>query len=214
MGASWRLYDISVRLHTGMPVYPGDPGVEIELTLKQAEGAGANVSKACFGLHSGTHVDAPFHVDSGWPAFSDSFLPLLVGPARVVALDVGSAITAADLSPLDWEGVERVLFRTRNSALWGAAFRDDYVAVSPDAAAFLAEQTAVKLVGIDYLSIEAADADDLAVHRTLLGRGILILEGLYLAEVPAGEYELLCLPLKADAPDGAPVRALLREHRR
>lgn len=203
-----RMYDVSVRLRTNMPTYPGDPGVEVELALTQAQGAGANVTKACFGLHSGTHVDAPFHVDATWAPFSDVHLPVLLGPARVVALD-SVAITAADLEPLAWEGVERVLFKTRNGALWGEAFRDDYVHLTPDAAAFLAACPSMRLVGIDYLSVEAPNNPNLSVHRTLLGRGILVLEGLYLAEVEPGDYDLVCLPLKTSAPDGAPVRALL-----
>jgi arylformamidase len=204
-----RAHDVTVRLHTGMPTYPGDPGVEIDLALTQAEGAGANVTLAKFGLHSGTHVDAPYHVDASWAPFSDAYLPALVGPARVVALEVTTAITAAELEPLPWEGVERVLFKTRNGALWGPAFRADYVHLSPYAARFLVEHTKVRLVGIDYLSIEGPDSPDLAVHRTLLGRGVLVLEGLYLAEVEPGDYDLMCLPLKTSAPDGAPVRALL-----
>ncbi len=194
-----------------MPIYPGDPGVGITPAASQAAGDAANVSRACFGLHTGTHVDAPFHVDSSWPAFSEAYLAALLGPARVVALDVAEEITSRELAQLRWQGVERVLLKTRNSTLWDGEFRRDYVYLAPDAAQFLVEQTTVRLVGIDYLSIESVDSTDLRVHRALLGWGILILEGLCLGRVEPGDYDLVCLPLKMSAPDGAPVRAVLLE---
>ncbi len=203
------LFDVSVALRPGMPVYPGDPEVDLSLAASQAAGEVANVSQLCCGLHSGTHVDVPFHVDSSWPTFAEVPLAALLGPARVVALNVAGQITAAQLAGLAWQGVERVLFKTRNSELWEGEFRRDFVSMALDAARFLVERTRVRLVGIDYLSIEAVDSPDLGVHRTLLGRGVLILEGLCLSGVEPGDYELLCLPLKTSAPDGAPVRAVL-----
>jgi len=209
VSAAQRIYDVSVLVHSGMAVYPGDPPVDVSLVFSQAAGDPANVSRLSFGIHSGTHVDAPYHVDATWHALSPSHLGTLLGPARVVQLDVQSRITAADLAPLPWDGVERVLFKTRNSALWNGEFQSDYVSLSPDAAAFLVERTRVRLVGIDYFSIEPVDSPDLAVHRTLLGRDVLVVEGLYLEGVEPGDYQFLCLPLKLSAPDGAPVRALL-----
>ena len=204
-----RIYDVSVRLHEGIPIFPGDPGVELGLALQLANGDGANVTRVCFGIHSGTHVDAPYHVDAGWPRFSEAFLSTLIGPVRVLEMASSVAIDVVDLEPVDWVGVERVLFKTRNSALWADDhFHEDFVHLTEDGARFLAERTGVRLVGIDYLSIERFHGD-LSVHRALLGRGVLIGEGFDLSGVPAGDYQLMCLPLKTTAPDGAPVRAVL-----
>ena len=206
-----RIIDISVLVHSGLPVFPGDPPVEVALALSRAAGEPANVSRASFGVHSGTHVDAPFHVDSTWPALCEARLDALIGRARVLELDVEREIAADLLAALPWAGVERVLFKTRNSALWRDGFRPEFVALGEDAADFLVRHTQVRLVGIDYLSIERPDSPDLRVHRRLLGQGVLILEGLNLAGVAPGDYELLCLPLRLDAPDGAPARAVLLE---
>ncbi|MHB9091148.1 MAG: cyclase family protein, partial [Chloroflexota bacterium] len=155
MTSPQRFRDVSVRLHAGMPTFPGDPGVEIDLALSLAKGDGANVTRACFGIHSGTHVDAPYHVDPAWPRFSDAYLSTLIGPVRVVELTSPVAITAADLEPWAWIGVERVLFKTRNSGLWADdRFHEDFVHLAEDGARFLVERTGVRMVGIDYLSIE------------------------------------------------------------
>lgn len=205
-----RLYDISVRVAPDLPTYPGDPLTVVRQETSTAGGDAVNLSALAFGSHAGTHVDAPYHLDATWPSLDEVDLGVFLGPALVVELGTDS-ITAADLRSLAWRGVERVLFKTRNSALWGRAYTAGYVALSEDGAAFLAERTSVRLVGIDYLSVDAADAASLPAHRRLLARGIVILEGLDLSGVPAGKYTLLCLPLRAAAPDGAPARAVLLE---
>ncbi len=110
---------------------------------------------------------------------------------------------------------ERVLFKTRNSQFWndpGKGFRTDFTYISPEAAQFLVEKN-IKLVGIDYLSVEKFSSTDFQTHKTLLEKEIIIIEGLDLREVPAGVYELICLPLKyiGGAGDGAPARTILRE---
>ena len=206
-----RIYDISVALRDHMPVFPGDPPVEISRSLARAAGDDVNLSRACFGLHSGTHVDAPFHVDDAWPRLAEEHLQLLIGPARVVELATAEDVTAAALAGVDWLGVERVLFKSGNSALWSGQHCHDHVGLTADAAEYIVERTAVRVVGIDYLSVESPASPDLVVHRTLLGNGVLILEGLDLSAVEPGDYYLVCLPLKVDAPDGAPARALLLE---
>ena len=106
--------------------------------------------------------------------------------------------------------MERLLIGTRNSALLGQPGIGDYAYVSADAARYLV-QIGLKLVGIDYLSIEEAHKDGHLTHHILLGAGIVIIEGLDLARVPPGDYELFCLPLKIKNADGAPARVFLRE---
>jgi arylformamidase len=193
-----RIIDVTVPIQPGMPVYPGDP--EVSLTLEQsiANGAPANVSRLDFGLHTGTHVDAPMHFIDGAPGAEMLPLDVLVGPAVVVeapGLDDDVALP---------EGAERILFKTRNSELWAnEGFSEDFVTVGLPLARRLAAAR-VRLVGIDYLSI-----GDEEVHELLLGLGIVVVEGLDLRNVAAGEYRLVCAPLKVVGADGAPARVLL-----
>ena len=132
-------------------------------------------------------------------------LELLYGPALVRDLGRAEAVDEAALEALDIPaGTRRLLLKSRNSLLWeDSAFRPDYVALTPGGARWL--------VGVDYLSIEAVGAPGFPVHHTLLGAGVVIVEGLDLREVPPGAYTLLCLPLRLAGGDGAPARALLAE---
>ncbi|HEY9283390.1 MAG TPA: cyclase family protein [Pyrinomonadaceae bacterium] len=209
------IYDISVAISDGTPVYPGDPGVEIVAHASLERGDPASVTLLRLGAHTGTHVDAPAHFIRGAQTVSRLPLDALVGRARVVEVppDV-LAIDEAHVNALVPAGTERVLFKTRNSAFWaadGSTFREDFTYVTPAAAAALAAR-GLRLVGIDYLSVEKFKSEDFGAHVALLSRGVVIVEGLNLAEVPAGEYELACLPLKIAGGDGdgAPARAVLR----
>ena len=210
------IYDISVAISAGTPVYPGDPGVEIVSHASLERGDPASVTLLRLGAHTGTHVDAPAHFIRGAQTVSELPLEALVGRARVVEVPAGvTAIDEAHVKTLVPDGTQRVLFKTRNSAFWaaggGGAFREDFTYVTPDAARALAAR-GLRLVGIDYLSIEKFKSDDFAAHVALLSRGVVIVEGLNLGDVPAGEYELACLPLKIAGGDGdgAPARAVLR----
>ncbi len=211
-----RFYDITVPLSSKTPTYPGDPGIEIHQWASLEKGDGANVSLLNFGAHSGTHVDAPAHFISGAAKVDSLWLDSLIGEALVVELP-------ADRNQIDDEFIaanvpddaERVLFKTRNSGFWGQeekTFHADYVYLEPEAAHRLVE-IGIKLVGIDYLSIEQFRTENHPTHLALLSEGIVILEGLDLSEVRPGHYELICLPLKIaeGTGDGAPARAVLRE---
>jgi arylformamidase len=210
-----RIYDVSVALNSATPTYPGDPGIEIKKWKTLANGDSSNVSLIDFGLHSGTHVDAPAHFIEG--AATVDALPLehLLGKAEVVEVD--DHVTSIDEPTVREKcstGVQRILFKTRNSAFWDkpeAGFREDFAYLEPEAARWLVEQ-GVKLVGIDYLSIEKYHSTTFETHRTLLSNGVVILEGLDLRAVAAGSYELICLPLKVvgGSGDGAPARVVLR----
>ena len=193
-----------------MPTYPGDPGIEFEQWAALEKGDAANVTMLHFGAHTGTHVDAPAHFIAGTPRVESLSLEVLTGQARVVELprDV-LAIEASHLKTSELSGATRVLFKTRNSDFWGSSdksFRKDFTYIAP-----LVEM-GVRLVGIDYLSVEKFGSTDFQTHITLLGRGVVIIEGLDLREVAAGDYELCCLPLRlADGTgDGAPARTILR----
>ena len=210
-----RIYDVSVPISAATPTYPGDPGVEIKQWAALAGGDAANVTLLNFGAHTGTHVDAPSHFIEGAPKVDAMPLDALVGPARVIVIpEDARAITADHLLAHNLEGATRVLFKTRNSAFWGQAaegFRRDFTYLAPDAARTLVE-SGVRLVGIDYLSVEKFQSEKFETHETLLSHGVVILEGLDLREVEGGDYELICLPLKiaGGTGDGAPARAVLR----
>jgi len=168
-----------------------------------------------FGLHSGTHVDAPAHFIEGGAKVDSLPLASLLGEAEVVAVPqdvraINRSFVAANCAVQS----QRILFKTSNSAFWSnlhGGFREDYVYIDPEAAAWLVE-TGIKLVGIDYLSVEQFKSDSFETHQVFLSNGVVILEGLDLREVPAGVYELICLPLKiaGGSGDGAPARVVLR----
>ena len=208
-----KIYDITVPIRGGMPVYEGDPGVQIEAWSAFAKGDSANVSMLNFGAHTGTHVDAPAHFIEGANTIDKLALETLIGPARVVRVpDSVLEIDPGFLTGHDLDGVERVVFHTRNSAFWnGEGFRKDFTHLSPEAAQLLVDR-GIKLVGTDYLSIEKFHSGHHRTHLTLLRQNVVIVEGLNLSDVPSGDYELICLPLKiADgAGDGAPARVVLR----
>jgi arylformamidase len=205
------IVDISLPISPQLPVWPGDPPVEIEKLSLISEGAQTNVSKISCGVHMGTHVDAPYHfIDSG-QGIDTLALEILIGPAYVLDLIGTEIIDRETLEDADIpQGVERILFKTRNSMYWATGiktFQEDYVAVDQSGAEWLVEQ-GVKLVGVDYLSVAEFDAEA-PTHQTLLRHGIVIVEGLDLSSAGAGRYDFACLPLKIIGGDGAPARAVL-----
>ncbi|HVG28652.1 MAG TPA: cyclase family protein [Pyrinomonadaceae bacterium] len=210
------IFDISVGISAAeTPVYPGDPGIEIVAHAALARGDAANVTLLRFGAHTATHVDAPAHFIEGARKVAELSLDALVGRARVVRVSEDArAVDADDVAKLVPPGAERVLFKTRNSAFWSerrAEFREDFTYITGAGARALVER-GVRLVGIDYLSVEKFKSENFETHTTLLARGVVIVEGLDLSAVGEGEYELICLPLKlaGGAGDGAPARAILR----
>ena len=207
------IYDISVPVRPEMPVWPGDPRPEVTQASSLTASDAATVTRLCLGTHTGTHVDAPAHILAGGATMDNLPLDMLVGACYVAETAAWPAITAQDLEALCLpRGTTRLLLKTVNSQLWGdqdQAFRRDFAALAPDAASWLVSQ-GLRLVGVDYLSVEAYDAPaDHPVHRTLLAVGVVLLEGLDLRQVPAGSYTLICLPLRIAGVEGAPARAIL-----
>ena len=198
--------DITVPLRDGMFVYANNPEVLIERASSIAAGDAANVSRIDMGAHSGTHVDAPVHFFDGGAGAETLPLDPMIGPAVVVdATAVTGAIDAAavDAAAIP-AGTTRVLFKTRNSALWAQdSFTRDFSRFDGSGAQRLLD-SGIELVGLDYLSIGDQDA-----HHLLLGAGVIALEGIDLRAVAPGDYQLTCLPLKVVGCDGAPARAVL-----
>jgi arylformamidase len=195
-----------------MPTYEGEPGPTLEFLKSMAKGDQANVSVLSLGSHTGTHIDAPSHFVHGGASLDGLALDTFVGPARVVEYKGEGHITAAELTALDVPtDCERILFKTKNGSLWDdLEFRRDFSAVAPDAARELASRR-LKLVGIDYLSIEPFGAEMPDTHTTLLSSGCVVLEGLDLRDIQPGTYFLVCAPLNVVGAEGAPARAILIE---
>lgn len=209
-----KIHDISVNLSQQMPIWPGDPKIYLERISKIEEGAAVNLTRLDMGVHTGTHIDAPYHFFANGAKVDALPLDLLVGPAQVISLPQG-------IKKIDAETVEKVkipadcrrlLFKTANSDLWARGddqFRPDYVALTRDGAEALI-QRGLKVIGIDYLSV--ASYDQLTpTHLVLLGAGVIVIEGLDLSKVDDGQYTLVCLPLKLEGTEGAPARAILIE---
>lgn len=206
-----RWLDLSVPLRDGMLHYPGDPEVRIRLAHDLDKGDGANVTELSMGAHTGTHLDAPRHFLRDGLGIDRAPPEVLIGPARVVALDAPGGLGVGELAPLDPRPGERLLLKTRNSPrAWARApeFVEDFVHLTTEGARFLAGR-GISLVGIDYLSIgefhHGAEA-----HLALLSAGVWIVEGLDLTGVDAGDYDLVCLPLRLEGADGAPARVMIR----
>ena len=202
--------DVSVPLAPGLPTYPGNPAFELHPVKRIAEGASSNVSRLVMGSHSGTHVDAPKHFFDDGAGVDALPLPLLLGRTRVVEITRRGGIGPDDLAQAGLREDLRVLLKTSNSALWnGEEFRNDYTHLTEDGARYLVDQ-GVKVVGIDYLSVEQFKKPGAPAHRALLSQGIVIIEGLNLGEAEPGMYEMYCLPLRVAGADGAPARVILK----
>ena len=196
----------------GGVVYPGNPAIRIEPHSELSKGASSNCSAISFGSHTATHVDAPKHFFDSGSTVDRLPLQALLGPARVIAFDDSvMSVTKPLLEQANLKGVERVLIRTRNSGtLQTSPFRPDFTYVAPDGAEYLAS-IGVKLVGVDYLSVEQFRSGHHKTHRTLLERGVVIVEGLDFSHVTPGDYNFYCLPLRLEGLDGAPARAVLTQ---
>lgn len=214
------IYDISVSVSADLPCWPGDPGIEVQRVLDLANGDLATVSFLKMGSHTGTHVDALSHFKQDGKTLDQMDLSIYIGRALVVEVEDPEKITLGELQRtpafLDLRKAERVLFKTVNSQnrWYEKPFNEHFCHLNPHAADFLIE-LGVKLVGIDYLSVEGFHAETLygehaPTHHRLMAKGVYILEGLNLTDIQPGWYELICLPLKIAHGDGAPARAVLR----
>lgn len=201
--------DISPTLRDPMPAYPGNPLYSIRTVRSVEEGERSTLSEVTLGTHTGTHVDAPSHFIAGASKLEDMGLDPLVGTARVIELGVAETIEPSDLEGHVITRGERILLKTRNSALWSKdEFDPEYVFLSADSARYLADAE-IACLGVDYLSV-GGKGNGVEVHQTLLGAGVLLIEGLDLSAAEPGEYDLVCLPLKLAGAEAAPARAILR----
>jgi arylformamidase len=204
--------DVSVPLRTGLVHWPGDPEPTFERIAEIGQGSEVNVTLCRLTAHTGTHMDAPCHFLKGGIGIDQFPLEVGIGPARVVTIPADcNSVGRAELEPADVQPGERIILKTRNTTLpWHELeFKTDYVALNASGATYLAERGA-SLVGVDYLSVGLFEGDGAETHRTLMAAGIWIVEGLALANVDEGEYDLVCLPLRISGSDGSPARVVLR----
>ncbi len=206
------IFDITLTISNALPVWPGDPAINFYRVADVNNGDVCTLSRLESGSHIGTHLDAPLHFIKGGRTVDQLDLNVLIGPCLVVHIPNANIIDAAQLDALDIPAdTRRVLFRTRNSEIWvsgdSSTFHTDYVGVDRSGAEWLVGR-GVQLVGVDYMSV-APFADTIAPHDILLGAGIIAVENLNLTGIEAGNYQLVCLPLKLKDGDGAPVRAVL-----
>ena len=206
--------DATMPFHPGMPVWPGQPAVEIERLASLTEPDSCDVSLLRTSVHTGTHMDAFSHFLRDGEDITRMPADRGIGPVRVVAVRGEPHVSADNLEKVDAERRiergDRLIFKTRNSGRdWNVEpFDEGYAAVAPDAAGYLADR-GVAFVGVDYLSVAPFD-DAASTHHILLQAGVCVVEGIRLQHVEPGDYEMIALPLKIEGSDAAPTRVLLR----
>lgn len=203
--------DVSVPVRDGMVHWPGDAPYVRKPNMQISHGDVANLSEIACSVHTGTHMDAPLHFIANGRSIDTMPLSVTVGRARVIGIDGPDMIRLSQIEPHQIQKGERILFKTANSGrVWNTdTFQENYIYIPPDTAEYLAG-VGIQVVGVDYLSVGGFHSGNPETHKTLLGAGIWIIEGLDLERVEPGEYELMCLPLKLVGAEGAPARAALR----
>jgi arylformamidase len=205
-----KLIDVSVPLDANLATYPGNTPFTLEPIKRIARGDSSNVSSLHMSAHAGTHVDAPRHYFDSAVGTDELPLEMLLGRVRVIEVTTRKGIGADELAGANLSEDVRVLIKTSNSRLWGSPeFHTDFVGVTESGAKFLLDH-GIKVVGVDYLTVEEYKKPGAPAHHVLLGAGIIVIEGLNLREVDPGVYEMFCLPLRVVGSDGAPARVVLR----
>ncbi|MDA8406297.1 MAG: cyclase family protein [Deltaproteobacteria bacterium] len=204
------IFDVSLTLKTGMLSFPGDPTVSIRPVFSRKQGDKFNLSLLSLTTHTGTHVDAPAHYVDSEATIESMALEIMIGPGVVLDMRGINAIDRRVLEESALTDETRVFFKTNNSLkLREQAFSNNYTYITYDGAELLIER-GVKLVGIDYLSVDRSDDECAPVHHLLLSSGAFIVEGLNLFDAPVGPCRIYCLPLRIEGGDGAPARVLIQ----
>ncbi len=204
------IYDITRPLQKGMPVWPGDTPYALEVKAAISAGDGANVTTIHTSAHAGTHVDAPFHFGDGDRTLEQVDLSVYWGTAQVVTIDKIGALTPDDFAHVDLSRAPRLLIHTPLSHADPAVFHRQFAYPTPDTADLFGA-AGIRLFGTDSPSVDPFDAAAMTSHYALQRNGVLILEGLWLPDVPDGLYQLVAMPLKIVGGDGSPVRAVLKK---
>lgn len=203
-----KFLDVSRPIFTGMPVWPGDTPSQFEFAATKAGGYSCNVGRLRTSMHAGTHVDAPYHYREDGLKIDEIPVDTYVGPARVVDVRGVATVTPVHFAGLDLAATPRVLLRS-DCWLDVTKFPETWPQLAPGLATFLVER-GVKLIGLDFPSVDHLTSKDLPIHHECGRLGLFILESLDLRAAEPGEYELIALPLRVRGGDGSPVRAVLR----
>ncbi|EJQ13811.1 arylformamidase [Bacillus cereus] len=200
--------DISQPLNNNIATWPGDTPFSYEVSWSKENSGSVNVGKLTMSIHTGTHIDAPFHFDNDGKKVLDLDIDVYVGTARVIDVSGLESIGKKELESFNLEGVERLLLRTSSHGK-ANEFPDVIPHLRADIAPFLSEK-GIRLIGVDVPSVDPLDDKELAAHHQLFKHGIHILENVVLDHVVDGDYELIALPLALTDADGSPVRAVIR----
>ncbi len=207
---SGKWIDITVSIDSATPVWPGDPAPVISRIAAHESGDGYQLSEAFFGLHTGTHIDAPLHFIQGAKDITALSIDKMIGEVRVLDATAIKIITAAWLEDKAVQQGERLIFKTLNYPLKEPVhYKEEFTALDESATGFLAAKK-IRFAGIDGLSI-AIYPSLREAHVTLLKEEIIIAENLHLEEIDAGMYDMICLPVKITGAEAAPARVLLKK---
>lgn len=202
-----KIIDVTAPIYEGMPVYKNKPEKQPSITTHT--NGHVTESRICMDVHTGTHVDAPLHMMNDGKTIETIAIEQLIRPCKVVDLThVNEKITASDIEPLNIEKDDFILFKTKNS--FDETFHFDFIYLAEDAARCLAD-IGIAGVGIDSLGVERAQPEH-PTHRSLMEKGIVIIEGLKLANVEEGSYFMIAAPLNIQGTDASPARVLLLDN--
>jgi arylformamidase len=200
--------DISQPLYDGLAHWPEDTPFSYELTYSKEQTGSVNIGQMTTSVHSGTHVDAPFHFMNDGAKILDLDVNLYIGKARIIDISDYEKLDQSTLSKFDLNGVTRLLVKT-SIPNQPDVFPERIPYVTADGARYL-QANGVRLIGVDVPSVDPLDSKDLEGHHALFKNNIAILENLMLDHVLEGDYELIALPLPLKDADGSPVRAVIR----
>lgn len=206
------LYDLTAEISSELVAFPGDPRFYSEVVSALEHGQKFKLCHMQLGNHTGTHIDFPAHTVAGGKTSSDFPLEYLTGPGIIIKVPAEEmSITRAFVSSQPIMASDIVFFKTANSQKSKQEpFTEQYVYIEPDAAEELL-QKGVKIVGIDYISVDKYEDEDLSAHNKLLTKEILIVEGLELKAIPEGRYDIFIVPLHIPLMDGLPARVFAKK---
>ncbi|MDW0111393.1 arylformamidase [Sporosarcina aquimarina] len=200
--------DITQPLSNSIAEWPGDKPFNYELTFTKEQTGSVNIGQVSMSVHTGTHIDAPFHYDNNGQRVHELDLSLYIGPALVIDVTGHAEIGRAELEGFDFKDLERLLLKTGGHPDPNT-FPEDYPVLKADIGPFLKER-GIRLIGVDVPSVDSVDSKMMDAHHALYDNGVNILENTVLTHVTPGVYELIALPLALQDSDGSPVRAVLR----
>ena len=206
-----KYYDLSANISEELVTFPGDPQFKSEDINSLEKGSKFHLSEIHLGNHTGTHIDFPSHVVKGGKTRNDFPIESLIGHGLIVEVPNNeSSITKGFIKKQSILENDFVFFKTSNSKLSkNGKFTNNYVYIEPEAAEELLK-TGVKIVGIDYISVDKYESEDLPVHKSLLSNDVLIIEGLELNNIPIGRCKIYIMPMKINKMDGLPARVIVK----